>query len=289
MSSLTTALTAMRRSPYQTLAAILLVTLTFFVGYSFSLFTLGSELVLRYFETQPQVIGFFQLNAPAQDIDALAKQMTDKPYVESVNVVSKDQALEQYRQENSRDPLLLELVTAEILPASIEVRGRDVDDLNQIKDDLSKASTMDEVVYQSDLVQSLSSWTTTIRVVGLISSILLTVISFLIIVIIIGMKVASKRPAITIMRIIGATRWYIRLPFLSEGMLYGLIGSIIGWGAMCVSLLYLTPWLTDFLGGINLLPVPWQILAIQFGIGTVAGMILGGFAGTVAVSRMIKH
>lgn len=289
MSSLTTALTAMRRSPYQTLAAILLVTLTFFVGYSFSLFTLGSELVLRYFETQPQVIGFFQLNAPAQDIENIATQMRDKPYVESVTVVSKEQALEQYRQENARDPLLLELVTAEILPASIEVRGRDVENLTQIKDDLSKVSTMDEVVYQSDLVQSLASWTSTIRWVGLISSILLTVISFLIIVIIIGMKVASKRPAITIMRIIGATRWFIRLPFMVEGMLYGLIGSLIGWGAMLVSLLYLTPWLTDFLGGIKLLPVPWQVLAIQIGIGTVAGMILGAFAGTVAVSRMIKH
>lgn len=289
MSSLTTALTAMRRSPYQTLAAILLVTLTFFVGYSFSLFTLGSELVLRYFETQPQVIGFFQLNAPAQDIENISTQMRDKPYVESVTVVSKEQALEQYRQENARDPLLLELVTAEILPASIEVRGRDVENLTQIKDDLSKVSTMDEVVYQSDLVQSLASWTSTIRWVGLISSILLTVISFLIIVIIIGMKVASKRPAITIMRIIGATRWFIRLPFMVEGMLYGLIGSLIGWGAMLVSLLYLTPWLTDFLGGIKLLPVPWQVLAIQIGIGTVAGMILGAFAGTVAVSRMIKH
>jgi cell division transport system permease protein len=62
MSALTTALIGMRRSPYQSLAAILLVTLTFFVGYSFSLFSLGSELVLRYFETQPQVIGFFQLS-----------------------------------------------------------------------------------------------------------------------------------------------------------------------------------------------------------------------------------
>jgi cell division transport system permease protein len=289
MSALTTALIGMRRSPYQSLAAILLVTLTFFVGYSFSLFSLGSELVLRYFETQPQVIGFFQLNAPNAEIEKIATDMRNKDYVESVMVVSKDQALEQYRLENSRDPLLLELVTAEILPASIEVRGRNVTQLNQIKDDLSQSSTMDEVVYQSDLVKSLSSWTATIRNVGLASSILLVTISFLIIVIIIGMKVASKRPAITIMRIIGATRWYIRLPFLTEGMLYGLIGSVIGWSSMCVALLYLTPWLSDFLGGIKLLPVPWEILAMQLGIGTLAGMILGGFAGTVAVSRMIKH
>jgi cell division transport system permease protein len=91
------------------------------------------------------------------------------------------------------------------------------------------------------------------------------------------------------MRIIGATRWYIRMPFLTEGMLYGLIGSLIGWGAMCVCLLYLTPWLTEFLGGIQLLPVPWEVLGIQLGIGTVAGMVLGAFAGTVAVSRMIKR
>jgi cell division transport system permease protein len=289
MNSLSSALTAMRRSPYQTLSAILLVTITFFVGYAFSLFSLGSEYILRYFETRPQVIAFFELNASTSQINTLAEQMRQQPYVENVSIVSKEQALELYRQDNAEDPLLLELVSADILPASIEVRGRTVDDLPTIKAELDGVEGIDEVVYQQDLVESLAGWTTSIRWLGIGSLSLLGVTSFLIIMVIIGMKVATKRPAITIMRIIGATRWYIRSPFLAEGVLYGLIGSLLGWGAMYVGLLYLTPWLKEFLGPIQLLPVRPEIFALQLGIGTLIAIFLGGFAAAVAVGRMIKR
>ena len=289
MNSLSSALTAMRRSPYQTLSAILLVTITFFVGYAFSLFSLGSEYILRYFETRPQVIAFFELNAATSEINALAEQMREQPYVESVSVVSKEQALELYQQDNAEDPLLLELVSADILPASIEVRGHTVDDLPTIKAELEGIEGIEEVVYQQDLVDSLATWTTSVRWLGIGSLSLLGVTSFLIIMVIICMKVATKRPAITIMRIIGATRWYIRSPFLMEGVLYGLIGSLLGWGSMYVGLLYLTPWLKEFLGPINLLPVRPEIFALQLGIGTLIAMFLGGFAAAVAVGRMIKR
>jgi cell division transport system permease protein len=150
MNSLSSALTAMRRSPYQTLSAILLVTITFFVGYAFSLFSLGSEYILRYFETRPQVIAFFELNASTSQINTLAEQMRQQPYVENVSIVSKEQALELYRQDNAEDPLLLELVSADILPASIEVRGRTVDDLPTIKAELDGVEGIDELVYKQD-------------------------------------------------------------------------------------------------------------------------------------------
>ena len=288
MNTFATALTAMRRSPYQTLAATLLVSITFFVGYCFSLFTLGSEYILRYFETRPQVIAFFSLTAPATDIEQTTRTMKEKSYVEGVRVVSKEQALELYRQDNQEDPLLLELVTAEILPASVEVRGRNVQDLPQIKADLEKAPGIDEVVLQQDLIDSLAQWTTSVRWLGVGSLGILSVTSFLIIMIIIGMKVAGKRQAINIMRIIGATRWYIRAPFLTEGILYGITGSLLGWLAMYVGLLYLTPWMDAFLGPIQLLPIPPHVFALQLGIGTLAGVLLGGFAATVAVNRVIR-
>lgn len=288
MNSFASALVTMRRSPYQALASILILSFTFFVGYAFSFFLVGSEVVLRFFETRPQVIAFFEIEAENTQINEVGKSMQEKDYVTGVKLVSKEEALKIYQEENKDDPLLLELVTAQILPASIEVSGMTIDDLPKIKDDLDEYDNIDEVVLQQDVIESLSTWTTSIRLVGLVSVSLLAVVSLMIMVVVIGMKVVAKRPAIAIMRLIGATKWFIKSPFVFEGMIYGLISSIIGWGLSYVGLLYITPWLKEFLGTIPLFPVPPAFYAFQISIGSLVGMLLGAFAGSIAVGRMIK-
>lgn len=288
MNPLSTALVTMRRSPYQSLASIVILSFTFFVAYCFSYFLAGSEVVLRFFETRPQVIAFFDINAGPEQINQVGQAMKEKSYVSGIKIVSKDEALKIYQEENKDDPLLLELVTAQILPASIEVSGYSIDDLAQIKTDLNSYDKVEEVILQESLVESLSNWTTSIRLVGLISVVLLSFVSLLIMVTVIGMKVVAKRPAISIMRLIGATAWYIRSPFVFEGMLYGLISSLLGWGLSFAALLYVTPWLSEFLANIPVFPIPPAFYALQLGVGTLAGMLLGAFAGGVAVGRMIK-
>ncbi|HYD35351.1 MAG TPA: permease-like cell division protein FtsX [Vitreimonas sp.] len=289
MNPFTSALIAMRRSPYQTLAAILMVTLTFFVGYCFSLLLVGAEQILKFFETRPQIIAFFELNTDLTNIIEIQEDMKAKPYVEDAKIVTKEDALKLYQEDNKDDPLLLELVTASILPASIEVSGKQIQDLVQIKQDLEAVEQVDEVVFQQDVVESLNNWTSTLRYTGLASIVILGLTSFLIVLIVISMKVTTKRQMIQIMRIIGATRWYITQPFIFEGILYGLVGSLLGWVSMYGMLLYLTPWLNEFLGPINLLPIPIEFFALQLGIGTLIGMFLGSFTGSLAVRRMIKR
>lgn len=288
MSSLSTALIAMRRSPYQTLVAIVMVTLTCFVAYAFSLMILGAQTVLSYFETQPQVIAFFNLSTPTDQISTLEQTMKTKSYVEKVDVVSKEEALELYREDKQDDPLLLELVSAEILPASIEVSGKTVEDLEQIRTDLDGAPGVEEVVFQRDIIESLGTWTTSLRYIGLGVSVLLALTSFLIVTVVIGIKITAKRSTIYVMRIIGATRWYIKRPFMVEGLLYGLIGSVIGWSIMYGCLLYLTPWLQEFLSPAPLFPIHWSVLVVQFVGGTAIAMIIGMFASLTASQRLIR-
>lgn len=289
MNSASAALTAMRRSPYQTLVATLMVALTCFVGYTFSLIIVGAQQVLRYFETQPQIIAFFELSATPDQIQSAESNIRTKPYVEDVHVVTKEEALRLYQEDKQDDPLLLELVTADILPASIEVSGQTVDDLAQISEDLKGAPGVEEVVYQRSIADSLSTWARSLRLLGIGLSVLLGLTSFLIIMVVIGIKITAKKQAIYIMRMIGATRWYIQRPFMVEGIIYGLVGSIFGWLFMYAGLLYLTPWLTNFLSPMPLFPVPYQFLALQFVIGTLVAMFIGAFAAWTAGRRLIKR
>ena len=288
MNSLTTTLTNIRRSPYQSLAAILLLSLTFFVWYALSFFILGSEQVLRYFETRPQVIAFFELNTQADTINQLAQTLRTQTYVTNVTLITQEEALKNYQSANRDDPLLLELVTAQILPASLEVSGQTIEDLQKIKDFLQNQTGVEEVVLQQDVIDTLSTWTTNVRWVGLVSTAILALSSLLTMIMIISMKVVVKRPAINIMRIIGATRWFIKSPFVFEGIIYGLVSSAIGWSVAAAGLLYLTPWLINFLGDVKILPIPPGLYATQLSAGSLMGMFLGAVAGSVAVGRIMR-
>ena len=288
MNPFTTALTNIRRSPFQSITAMTITVVTLFVAYSFSLMILGTQQILNYFETRPQVIGFFELDSSVSEINQVSEKMKLKTYVKDVQLITQEEALATYREENRDDPLLLELVTADILPASIEVSADEISSLVQIKNDLETLDEVEEVVFQQDIIDSLTSWTTSVRYIGIATVVILGLTSFLIITALISMKVTHRKKAIQVMSFLGASNWFIKAPFFFEGVIYGLVGSLVGWGVMFVALLYLTPWLKNFLGTITVLPVPWEVFALQLSIGTVITILLGGFAGVTAVKRMMK-
>jgi len=276
-----------RRSPYQSLAAVLIMALTFLTVSVFTLLIVGSHTIISYFESKPQVTAFFKDEAQKTDIDNLKSQLLATGKVAGIKYVSKDQALEIYKQQNKNDPLLLELVTADILPASLEISTYNINDLGQIADTLKGVPIVQEVVYQKDVVTTLQSWTTALRRIGAALIVILAGVSIFIMTTIIGIKVAQKREEIEIMRLIGATTWYISWPFLYEGMLYGIIGAGIGWFISTAGLLYLSPFLQSFLQGIPLFPInPLFLLGLLVGEILLA-VSLGMVSSMIAVRRYV--
>lgn len=277
-----------RRMPYQSLAAITVLTVTFFISQAFTLLTLGSQQVLVFFESRPQISAYFTNQALEEDILDYKQQLESKPYVKKVAYISKEEAFQIYRLHNQDDPLLLEMVTANTLPASLEVSPVSIDDLDQIQADLDSLPTIEDVFYQEDVVDALARWTKTVRQVGLLLISFLTVTSILIIVIIIGMKVAARRHEIKIMRLLGANNWFITGPFILEGALYGAIGAIIAWVINYTIILYSTPFLIDFLGEIPLIPVNPLAMLVILASGIAFGTTIGILGSAIAVRRYFK-
>lgn len=285
---LRTAWTHIRRSPYQAMAAISIMVLTFFLASLTVLVAAGSQALLRYFETRPQVTAFFKDEVKAEEIEALKQELNQTGKVSQIRFVSKEEALAIYREQNKNDPLLLEMVTANILPASLEVSTTDIAFLAEIAQTLRDKPEVEEVIFQEDVVKSLKTWTDTLRKIGIVLIAFLVFISMLIVLIIVGMKVALRKEEVEILRLIGATNWYIRAPFIFEGIFYGLVGAILGWGTAFLLLLYTTPFLVQFLSGIPLLPVPIIFMLIILGIELLAGIIIGSFGSFLAVKRYLR-
>lgn len=288
MKFLKTAWKNIRRSPYQAFAAILIMTLTFLAVSFFAFLLVGSSQIINYFESKPQVTAFFTNEAKQSDINALENTLLKTGKTASIKFVSKEGALKIYKEQNKNDPLLLELVTADVLPASFEISAVKIEDLGPISDMLKKSSIVSEVIYQKDVVSTLTSWTSAIRKIGISLIVLLSLVSVFIMVTIIGIKISQKKEDIEIMKLIGATSWYIRWPFIAEGVAYGIIGSVIGWFIATGALLYATPFLESFLKGIPVLPVSYTSLLILLGLEIMFAIFLGIISSFLAVFRYLK-
>lgn len=287
----------LRRSPYQSVTALVTMFLTFLLGGIFIVVSILSYITLNYFESKPQITVFFTQNAGQKEADALTKTLESSNKTLSIKYVSKEDALKIYQEQNKKDPLLLEMVTADILPASLEISAPDPKSLTDLEPILKNADGVEEVVYQKDVVDSLIKWVSAIRIGGLALGSILAINAILITITVIAMKIALKRDEIEILRLIGATPSFIKAPFIMEGALYGVAGAGLAWVIISVLIIVLQPTLLGFLGIIPLLQKVFAstlsqefiiVIASFGGIMVVAGAILGSVGSALALNRYLK-
>ncbi len=290
MKSLKTTWNHIRRSPYQAFAAVLVMMQTFFLISIFSFIIGGSTSIINYFESIPQVSAFFRDEAKPEEINALQEQLKATGKVSQIKYISKQDALNIYQSQFKEDPLLLELVTADILPASIDVRTYDINDLTGISEVLRTSPIVGNVALPKDVVSNLVEVTDALRKTGLGVIAVLIMVSTFVMAIIIGFKVSQKREEIEIMRLLSATNWYIRWPFLFEGIFYGLIGAFFGWLFSTAALIYFGPMFKSLsvFKTIILLPETPLFIFGLLGVELVVAVVLGIFASFLAVLRYLK-
>lgn len=289
MEFLNTTWNHIRRYPYQAFAAVFIMVQTFLVISFFTFLVVGATGIISYFESVPKVTAFFKEEAKQENIDALRSQLQASKKVADVRFVSKQEALKIYSKQVSDDPLLMDLVTAEILPPSLEVSTKNVEDLEAIASMMRQATHVDKVIYQKDIIETLRVWTDAVRKVGIVLISVLALDSIFIMVIIIGIKISQKKKEIEVTRLLGATHWYIRWPFILEGITYGVIGAFFGWIVAVGGLLYATPFLqSTVLKSIPLLPASPLFLLEVLVAELIFAAVLGIIASYLAVLRYLK-
>ncbi|MBI4037259.1 ABC transporter permease [Candidatus Daviesbacteria bacterium] len=278
-----------RRTPYQALAASMVMFVTFLALSTFLLLAVGSQKILRFYESKPQAIAFFKDNTTDDDIKAIENALNQTGRITGFKYVSKDEALQIYRRQNQNNPILVELVTANTLPASLEISTKTLEDLKSIADIVKREPVVEEVVFPEDVVSSLTSATRTIRIVGGALMGFLMVFSTLVIVMIIGFKIRIKRDEIEIMRLLGASNWFIRTPYLLEGITYAVSGAILGWAFSLSTLWYFEPILKNSLGEVagQLFPLSPIFVIVLLVVELMVAGLVGGFGSLAAVRRYL--
>lgn len=290
-----------RRVPYQALAAVFIMAITFFVATILAMLTYASSRTLNYFETRPQIIAFLKDDATPDQISGLERDLSNDQRVKNIKYVSKEQALGIYKEATSDNPLLSEFVSPKIFPSSLEFSVTDLSFTEQVIKEVKDNSIIDEVVFTASLgkgkdvgqvIENLKTITKYIRIGGISIVSILLVSSLFILLLIIGMRVASRREEIEVFKLLGATKGFIRMPFIIEGVMYAVFGSFLGWISAAILILYSAPAILSYFGPIEVFPgetsefvlLLFRILGAEIALAFVLGL-LGSFT---ALFRYLK-
>jgi cell division transport system permease protein len=277
MNSLRNTYHHIRRSPFQSLIAIIIVTISFFSISVFLIISQGMSSVLKYAETKPEISLYLNDGLDKETVENIHKKLKEYPEIREIKFISKEAALGIYKDLNQDNPMLTEMVSASILPASFEVAVNNPQTLDMIFQDFSKDDNISDIIYQKDLIQNLLIWTKNIRNIGLVMAISLTVISFLVIFVIIGMKITNRKEEIKISRLLGASKFYVKKPFIYEGIFYGLVGSFIGSVIALVIALNVASRLNSYFSPIIFISTEFNfyflIMISQIFLGTMIGFL----------------
>lgn len=233
--------------------------------------------------------------------DKLIKQVKALPNVQSVSYVSKAQALKTYEAQNANNPDLLAAIseTDNPLPASLDIKPRDPNQLQSIKDFLDKpavtALQSDPTSYSGDrkaAIDKITSATHFFQQAGIVGIIVFIIISMLIIFNTIRMAIFNRRDELIIMRLLGASTSFIRGPFIVETMLYGAVAAAVS--LIVVWTLFRVASSTLQASSLGLLDIGyssnyfshhfWQILIIQI----VVGILIGAASSAIATRRYLR-
>ncbi len=276
------------RNPYHSVGAVFVMLVTFFVGGVFIMMSLGSSAVLNHFESRPQIDAFFKDSATQKEIDAFKDKLNATGNIASIKFISKEEALKIYKERNKDDPLLTEFVTAEILPASFQISAKNIDELEGIAEIAASEEIVENVVFQKDLIKTLSSWTKTIRNAGIVVVAFLLITSLLITLIVISLNISLHKDEIETMRLVGATEGYVRIPFVLEGIFYGLAAALLATMFIWLGIYWLTPFLKEFLSEIPIFPINQVVFLYLLAAEVSAGIIIGAIGSTIATRKYLK-
>lgn len=221
----------MKRNKFLTISTTLVFATVLVVSSFFISLGIIAQKGIDYYEKRAQVIVFFKRDTREQDILNIKEGLNNPEVIESIEYISQEDALEIYKEDFADNPDLLATVTADSLPPSLEIRAKSVDALLQVIEDINKQketnSQIDEIMYFKDVVNNLKTISFAIKISSsfLIGGLL--VIAFFLIRITIGFNINSHKEEIKVMKLVGGSNKHIRLPYILEGIFYGVAGGAI--------------------------------------------------------------
>ncbi|MCF6094551.1 permease-like cell division protein FtsX [Microaerobacter geothermalis] len=278
------------RNGWMTFASVSAVSITLFILGVFLMLALNVNHIVDVVENRVEIKVFLDVMTDEENIKSIKGQLKDISGVKEVQFVPKEEGLQQLKDSFGEQAYLFDGLEQENpLPDAFVVRIETPQEVEQVAGEIQRIPLVDKVNYGQGFVDKLFTVTSTIRNIGLIFIIGLAFTAMFLIANTIRLTIFARRKEIEIMKLVGATNWFIRWPFFIEGLLLGVIGSILP----IILLLAGYKFLYDqvmvdlsfyFLDLLPLFPLGYQIAELLIGIGAFIGI----WGSLVSVHRFLR-
>lgn len=234
-----------RRNLLMAAAAVLAVTLSmFFVGSTMMVWRFFDNVTARW-KNDVQINAFLADDATESQRSAAEVEIREWNEVKAVTFISKEEALEEFREMFADQEALVDSVTADTLPASFRISLEDPSMLPQVQDRLEKVAGIDDVVSAQEEVKRVQRVVTILNAFLLVLAVILVIAAVVLVSNTIRLAIYARRREIEIMRLVGATNWFIRWPFILEGLFQGLVGAGLAIAILLVVKKLAVQWLSN--------------------------------------------
>ncbi len=280
MRSVREALTASRRAPLLSALGVVTIAFSLFAFGLFGLVAINIRKALDQVEERVEVRAFVSDSTDIESVAAAMKDIGDFPEVLRVDYVSQEKALERARKEMGE---FADVFEAGVLPASIEVHlrpgMRSPANVRSVADKMKTYQFIDDVRYGEEWVEKLYRLRNIATVSGIALGVAFAAVAIIIIGATIRMTVLARAKEISIMRLVGATDMFIRLPFLIDGLVKGVAGGLL-------ALVFV--WIANRVVNEYFLQTIFFDRQMMF-LGVVGGAVMGIAGSLVSVGRHLRR
>jgi cell division transport system permease protein len=280
------ALLSFRRAPVLSSLSITTIAFSHFTIGLFGLVAINLQRALEGLEERVEIVAFIMRGTPAESIAQASQDIAAFPEVQDVGYVSEEQALARARRELVEFRDAYRDLQVNPLPPSLELRlkpgFRDAAHVGVVAERLRGFSFIEDVRYGREWIQRLDHLRNLTGILGLVIGLVFAAVAMVIIGVTIRLTLLQRAREIHIMRLVGATNWFIRGPFLLEGALKGTLGGLLA-VALCYGGFLIFRRSAESFNGL-LFFEPWQA-AVIVAFGTLMG--LGG--SLLSVGRHLRH
>ncbi|HEY6951518.1 MAG TPA: permease-like cell division protein FtsX [Bacteroidota bacterium] len=262
-----------QRAKLSMATAIVTVCISLLLLSCFTILLINANHVVESLREKVEMEAFLQDNLPADSISAVREKIAALDGVRETRYVSKDEAAEIFKEQFGED--IYKVLNFNPLPPSVKIslkRGyRTLTAATSIYDSVRTMAGVEDVIYRKDLLEMLDKRAVALLWLMLGIGIFVTISSIFLVANTIRLAIYSKRAIIRTMKLIGATRGFIRTPFIIEGLIQGFIGGCASAGIVFVIFEYLGRWVSIQLS--DFVRVDPYYYAIIVGVGCLLGVV----------------
>lgn len=284
------------RNSWLSAATISILTLALFVVGVLYVITLTTDDLLKNVQERVNISVYFKADVPEKKIFEAKSELERLNEVKSVEYVSKDQALEDFRRSNENEPAIIQSLDElgeNPLLASLLIKSRQPGQYDALTEQVEKASFKKDISRinygkTKEVIDNLNALVATLRRAGVSLGALFSLISILITYNTIRITIYTYRQEIEIMRLVGASNSFIRFPFIFEGILYGTVASLLSMLALFVAIKFVTPYISIVIPTGSLMSFYQQSLWTVLGLEVAIGAGIGILSSWIAMRKYLK-